>query len=58
MSPKFFLAAAALAIAILVPLGAPVFSLAVGIGLAGLLVATTHKMNASSGPGIKKKARR
>jgi len=58
MSPQFFLAAAALAIAILVPLGAPVPAIAVGIALAGLLVATKQKFNEPSSTSIKKKAAR
>jgi hypothetical protein len=58
MSPKFFLAAAALAIAVLVPMGAPVSSVAVGIALGGLLVATINKLNVPSTARMKKKAPR
>ena len=58
MSPQYFLAASALAIAVLVPLGAPVSALAIGIAFAALLNVTKHKLNGPSSTRIKKKAAR
>ena len=46
MTPQYFLAAAALAIAILVPMGAPVAALVGGIVLATLINVTINKLNA------------
>lgn len=58
MNPKLFLAAAILGIAILVPLGAPLPALVVGIALAGILAATLYRSNEPSTGKMKKKSPR
>jgi hypothetical protein len=46
MTAQYFLAASALAIAILVPMGAPVAALVGGIALATVINVTLNKLNA------------